>query len=275
MPAETGIVIFQRAEQCYARGQVNTTFELYQRAIKKILKDEVLTAKLPAIVPDEAPEEALCFIWMNFLGFFRDPAMNFTAETSPEAYKLLKSFRPSAQKEYTRFRGERGQTVLKAMQITAGLTLGLLAWDKKDRATAAKRYKEAIDLAQTHPPFVTMSPGVKHLEKWVAKELAQAKDNMDVLVRNDIINSEVLKAKGEGGGDLRKEVVSVPNTRIEDTGKVSREEEVMVATDKCATCGVRGVKMPRCSLCKSVAYCGTACQKADWKAHKLSCKQIN
>src|SRR6266568_8763408 len=77
--------------------------------------------------------------------FFHDPAMNHTEESHPEAYKLLSSFKPGAQKSHPRL--ERTPRLLKAMQITAGLTLGLLAWDKRDRATAAKRYREALDLA--------------------------------------------------------------------------------------------------------------------------------
>lgn len=87
----SGLVLFQRAELCYARSQVNEAFELYQRAIKKILKDENLTAKLPAMVPDEAPEETLCFVWMNLLGFFRDPAMNFTAGALPVQRRISSS----------------------------------------------------------------------------------------------------------------------------------------------------------------------------------------
>ena len=42
-------------------------------------------------------------------------------ESHPEAYKLLSSFKPGAQKSHLR------KILLKAMQIKAGLTLGLLA----------------------------------------------------------------------------------------------------------------------------------------------------
>jgi hypothetical protein len=48
-------------------------------------------------------------------------AMNFIEEWHPEAYKLLSSFKPDAQKSHLR------KILLKAMQIKAGLTLGLLA----------------------------------------------------------------------------------------------------------------------------------------------------
>jgi hypothetical protein len=36
-----------------------------------------------------------------------------------------------------------------------------------------------------------------------------------------------------------------------------------------------GVKLSFCSSCRSVSYCSRACQKADWKAHKVICKQLN
>lgn len=34
-------------------------------------------------------------------------------------------------------------------------------------------------------------------------------------------------------------------------------------------CGCKVTKV--CSGCRAVGYCGTACQKADWPAHKLQC----
>ena len=29
--------------------------------------------------------------------------------------------------------------------------------------------------------------------------------------------------------------------------------------------------LKKCSVCAVAAYCGTSCQKADWKAHKGQC----
>ena len=74
---ERGVVLLQRAEALYAQGKSEETFELYQRAIKKILKDEDVAALLPAIVPNDTPKETLGFLWRNFAGFFKDPAMKF------------------------------------------------------------------------------------------------------------------------------------------------------------------------------------------------------
>jgi hypothetical protein len=84
------------------------------------------------------------------------------------------------------------------MQITSGLTLGMLAWDERDRATAAKRYKEALDLAATHPPFTVISPDTVGLERWVYMDTQQSKDNLDLILKNDIVNAQML---GGGAGE--------------------------------------------------------------------------
>ncbi|WIA42482.1 hypothetical protein OEZ86_008473 [Tetradesmus obliquus] len=45
----------------------------------------------------------------------------------------------------------------------------------------------------------------------------------------------------------------------------------------CYKCGKRGggaVKLQRCSACKCVHYCGTACRDADWASHKKYCKRL-
>ena len=39
----------------------------------------------------------------------------------------------------------------------------------------------------------------------------------------------------------------------------------------CAQCGEAGGELLRCSKCRSTFYCGAACQKSHWKAHKKTC----
>jgi hypothetical protein len=34
------------------------------------------------------------------------------------------------------------------------------------------------------------------------------------------------------------------------------------------------VEMKVCSVCNAARYCGPACQKLHWKAHKPECKRI-
>jgi hypothetical protein len=44
---------------------------------------------------------------------------------------------------------------------------------------------------------------------------------------------------------------------------------------KCAVCSAFDVKLNVCSGCKTVSYCGKACQKVAWKSHKNVCKMRN
>ncbi|TFK71566.1 hypothetical protein BDN72DRAFT_837452 [Pluteus cervinus] len=46
----TGVALFQQAESLYAQGRVDRAFESYQRCIKEVLRNEIVTAKLPALV---------------------------------------------------------------------------------------------------------------------------------------------------------------------------------------------------------------------------------
>jgi ankyrin repeat protein len=46
----------------------------------------------------------------------------------------------------------------------------------------------------------------------------------------------------------------------------------------CANCQKSGIKLRACSKCHAVWYCGTACQRAHWRAHKQTCimpKDVN
>ncbi|KAG2015053.1 hypothetical protein CC2G_008359 [Coprinopsis cinerea AmutBmut pab1-1] len=142
----SGLRLFLQAERSYAGGRVDDTLSYYTKAITKILKSETLLAPLPPTFSHPAvPQEVLGVVWHNFAGFFRDPILKRTRENSPEAYKLLSSFRPNSHHEFQRFSTEQEKTYLAGMRISAGLTLALMAWDERDRATAAKRYRDAIE----------------------------------------------------------------------------------------------------------------------------------
>jgi hypothetical protein len=229
----------------------------YQKCVKRILKDEIAGARIPAgmtsIQPNEYPRETLGAAWHNFVGFLRDPQMNFTAETAPEAYKLLNSFRPGASSNlHTRLkRTTRGKVLLKAMQVTAGTTLGLMAWDKGDRASASKRYKEALDLAQTYSPFMEPAPDTVGVECWVHKELKQLKDNLDTIVQNDVFNDVVTGSRAQ-----RRDVVELPSMfsllRIDKRGGMTAEKTFVFATDACGKCGKRDIKLMRCARCNKM-----------------------
>jgi hypothetical protein len=42
---------------------------------------------------------------------------------------------------------------------------------------------------------------------------------------------------------------------------------------KCAACGAMEGKHSRCSGCGKVYYCGKACQRSDWRGHKVVCRK--
>jgi hypothetical protein len=51
-----------------------------------------------------------------------------------------------------------------------------------------------------------------------------------------------------------------------------------MVTATCKLCErgeAEGLKLSFCNSCRSVSYCSRACQKADWKAHKVICKELN
>jgi MYND finger len=68
----------------------------------------------------------------------------------------------------------------------------------------------------------------------------------------------------------------------DDVDLVGEERERVIARHRanpCAPCGRVGCdalesevrEFPRCSRCKEISYCGRACQKMDWAAHRPVC----
>ncbi|KAJ7145343.1 hypothetical protein C8R43DRAFT_1012417 [Mycena crocata] len=269
MAATSAAALFNAAELQYTNGRRPEAFEFYRRAILQILDHEDVLQNVPG-VPVDFPQELIAIVWQNFLGCFRETGSQFTQESSPEAYDLVYSFRPSASsRTHPQFTGQQGRRLLKAMQISAALTLGIIAWEKGDRSTTAKRYQEALDVAATHPPFNAVNPNARHLDRRIALEVQQIRDNLAVLIRKD---SHTAQMAGGGQGALRKDVLNVPHTRIDDVegSLLGHQDTFMVATDACGRVGCikRGVNFKRCSACKKTAYCSVECQKEDWKAHK-------
>lgn len=290
----TGFELFQQAEMEYQlRGNAHAAMDLYVSSIKQIVQRENPVARFPAYMltqmaaqANEFPEQILGTVWRNFVGFFRDPQMGFTKDNKPEAWKLLEAFRPGKVEvdgmegitgRFERFgRTEEGKALLKGMQVTAGFTLGLLAWDRKDRATAAKRYKEALDLAATYAPFNDKTCARTPLDRYVSSDVKDTKDNLAILVKNDEVNAELVKELAGtlgvaevlgmdrvGGAPGRKTSYPVPNVRLEKDGTVVQEEGFTFATDACNSCGKRGVKLERCGRCRK-AWCKSFSRPDDY-----------
>ncbi|EAU91994.1 hypothetical protein CC1G_05981 [Coprinopsis cinerea okayama7 len=273
----SGVQLFMKAEQLYAQNRVDETLEYYAKAIQKIVRNENLLAPLPALVPDPTfPKETLGAVWRNFVGFFKDPQMRRTKENSPDAYKLLASYRPNSSHEFERFKSEKEKAYLAGMRITAGLTLGLMHWDAGERPTAVKRYREAIDIASQFPQYNDKTKATTPWERYIANEVQTTRDNLTMLLMNDENVSRVVAEEYglTGAGDNRKEVLGIGAIRVEGDGRISFVRQVQVASDKCKACGKRDAKLMKCGACKSVNYCGSTCQKADWPAHKAICKSL-
>ncbi|KAJ7637113.1 hypothetical protein FB45DRAFT_908277 [Roridomyces roridus] len=262
MLSQSTAALFNKAEMLYTSGERAQAFEIYRQLIVQILEREDVTALIPSPVPDDFPQEFLAIVWRNLLASFRESQSPFTQESCPEAYSLVFSFRPSApSRSHPQFKGVKGQRLLKAMQITASFCLGILAWEKGDRATTAKRYKEALDVAATHPTFDSVKPGLKHLDKMIAEEVQTIKDNLRMLIQNDEMTA------GKGGS--RKDVLPSPHIRVGEAG-IEAGKTFVVATDPCGRdeCTERGVGFKRCATCKKTVYCSVECQKDDWQKHK-------
>ncbi len=59
---------------------------------------------------------------------------------------------------------------------------------------------------------------------------------------------------GIEGGDTRKEVLgSIGYVRYEADGRVTFERNVVIASDACAACEKRDMKLQKCSRCKKVS----------------------
>lgn len=88
----SGWNLFVQAETFYAQNDIDKTFEYYQKAIKKIVKDEKITAQMPipsGSLPDDTfPTETLGAAWRNFIGFFKDPAVGKTKGTSLNVFQI-------------------------------------------------------------------------------------------------------------------------------------------------------------------------------------------
>ncbi|KAJ7627617.1 hypothetical protein DFH06DRAFT_731635 [Mycena polygramma] len=266
----SGRDLFTQAETHYYEvGGVTQAFELYRQAVIQITEHENVLQKIPG-VPEDYPQELLASIWHNFVGCFKSDTGGFTEEAFPEGYDLLYSFRPgSSSRSHPKFTGPNGRRLLKSMQISAAFALAILAWNKGDRSTCAKRYQEALDIAATHPPFNSVTPGLKHLDKTIAQDVQKIREDLAILISSDV---QTASRVGPGQGVLRKEVLNASNTRIGDNGAIAQQATFVVATDACGRggCTNRGVNYKRCSACKKTAYCSVECQKEDWKKHKTT-----
>lgn len=82
--------------------------------------------------------------------------------------------------------------------------------------------------------------------------------------------------------DLRERASSYPNLLWafqKSGGPLEKKEKRFasaarpVSVQTCLFCNTQAAKLLCCSICKTAAYCGIACQRSDWKSHKVVCKK--
>jgi hypothetical protein len=64
----------------------------------------------------------------------------------------------------------------------------------------------------------------------------------------------------------------IANKNVGRIRKEIKKAKGIVHDMPCPTCN--GKSLLRCGGCNFTRYCSTACQKVDWKCHKLHCKQL-
>ncbi|KAK7678428.1 hypothetical protein QCA50_018488 [Cerrena zonata] len=136
----TAFQVFQQVPLAFFGNDQKKPLDLYVKCIRKILKDEnLMQIPPPGTLPSipAAPLEILAMSFDGLTSFFRDGSFN--QENAPDGYKLINEFRPNSSKEFSRFTTPKEKLLLKTLQIYAGFTLGLIAWEKKNRATTAKK----------------------------------------------------------------------------------------------------------------------------------------
>lgn len=70
--APRGEDLFRQAEAVYSQDRFSEALELYRLALRKILKDEDISTPVTSDMGN-APRMILTCVWMNFVGFIREP----------------------------------------------------------------------------------------------------------------------------------------------------------------------------------------------------------
>ncbi|KAI1792277.1 hypothetical protein LXA43DRAFT_1082220 [Ganoderma leucocontextum] len=85
--------------------------------------------------------------------------------------------------------------------------------------------------------------------------------------------------KTQAGGAAAPQVAPSPvrvhgpsNTSTGTNGTTTTPVTTLTTCSKCRKEKSKDLKLLRCSGCRTTFYCSEACQKSDWKAHKLRCK---
>jgi len=96
---------------------------------------------------------------------------------------FLSKFCISSADLHPEFRTSAARHILRAMQVQAGLTLGILAWEEGDRDGAVERFQEALSLANSIPEFRIPNPSAQHLDLTVQKDVLKMRRRVEEVLK--------------------------------------------------------------------------------------------
>jgi hypothetical protein len=115
-----------------------------------------------------------------------------------------------------------------------------------------------------HSTNARPSTAQKHQKGQAAKQASAA---------NSQVREEMKKGKNKGKskGEIQAQVKQQQSRSFSEDASIFGDDEILPRCTYCALVPQTDQKLMQCSRCKA-DYCGKKCQKADWKAHKVTCK---
>jgi hypothetical protein len=93
--------------------------------------------------------------------------------------------------------------------------------------------------------------------------------------RSTPAESKSTSDEGQPSGPIEPKSGGKGNSRVEASpGRRAGRKPWSCARCKSTAEMLEGAKLQECTGCRSVRYCGRACQKEDWPAHKATCKRL-
>jgi hypothetical protein len=76
------------------------------------------------------------------------------------------------------------------------------------------------------------------------------------------------------GADAQALLHQMSRKSIAKYGAPTQQTEYLEARNHCANAGCDGAGLKKCAGCLKVFFCGPACIRAHWPAHKAECRRI-
>jgi ankyrin repeat protein len=156
--------------------------------------------------------------------------------------------------------------------------LAVVQWLVKE---AGADVNQAMDSGAT-PLFIAAHNGHLTVVQWLVKEAGadvnQATDNgsTPLMVAAKHKHTEIVVWLSKHGADAQAlhQNGSTAADFSKESGAPVEQTEYLEARTHCANPGCTGAGLKKCSGCLKVYFCGPACIRATWPAHKAECKRI-